>query len=80
MLPAGPEVVRCWRIPGAAGSWWTRCSARRGCFEVLVDTLVGEWLPAWRPRAKVKEVALPKFYWFDPGVLHAAFVRPWPSR
>jgi uncharacterized protein len=36
------------------------------------DALIGTWLPAWRPRAKVKEVALPKFYWFDAGVLHAA--------
>lgn len=44
----------------------------RGYFDILVDTLVGNWLPAYRPRAKVKEVALPKFYWFDAGVLHAA--------
>jgi predicted AAA+ superfamily ATPase len=44
----------------------------RGYFEILVDTLIGQWLPAYRPRAKVKEVALAKFYWFDPGVLHAA--------
>lgn len=54
----------------------------RGYFEVLVDTLVGAWLPAWRPRAKVKEIALPKFYWFDPGVLHAAaggFDQPLPA-
>ena len=54
----------------------------RGYFEVLVDTLVGSWLPAWRPRAKIKEVALPKFYWFDPGVLHAAaggFDQPRPA-
>jgi predicted AAA+ superfamily ATPase len=54
----------------------------RGYFEILVDTLVGDWLPAYRPRAKVKEVALPKFYWFDPGVLHAAaggFDQPLPS-
>ncbi len=53
----------------------------RGYFEVLVDTLIGSWLPAWRPRAKIKEVALPKFYWFDPGVLHAAaggFDQPLP--
>ena len=40
-------------------------------FEILVDTLVGTWLPAWRPRAKVKEVAHPKFYFFDPGVVRA---------
>lgn len=43
----------------------------QGHFDVLVDTLVGAWLPAWRPRAKVKEVAHPKFYFFDPGVVRA---------
>jgi predicted AAA+ superfamily ATPase len=54
----------------------------RGYFEVLVDTLIGSWLPAYRPRAKVKETAHPKFYWFDPGVLHAAaggFDQPLPA-
>lgn len=54
----------------------------RGYFDVLVDTLLGTWLPAYRPRAKVKEVALPKFYWFDPGVLNAAaggFDQPMPA-
>lgn len=40
-------------------------------FEVLVDTLLGYWLPAWTPRAKVKEVAHPKFYFFDCGVVRA---------
>src|SRR5207249_4956041 len=25
----------------------------QGYFEVLADTLIGAWLPAWRPRAKV---------------------------
>lgn len=38
-------------------------------FEVLVDTLLGNWLPAWTPRAKVKEIAHPKFYFFDCGVV-----------
>jgi uncharacterized protein len=38
-------------------------------FEILVDTLLGFWLPAWTPRAKVKEVSHPKFYFFDTGVL-----------
>jgi predicted AAA+ superfamily ATPase len=49
---------------------------------VLVDTLFGTWLPAYRPRVKVKEVAHPKFYWFDPGVLNAAaggFDQPLPA-
>lgn len=40
-------------------------------FDVLVDTLIGIWLPAWRPRAKVKELAHPKFYFFDAGVVRA---------
>ncbi len=43
----------------------------QGYFEILVDTLVGAWLPAWRPRAKVKEVGRPKFYFFDPGAVRA---------
>ncbi len=43
----------------------------QGYFEVLVDTLIGSWLPAWRPRAKVKEIAHAKFYFFDPGVVRA---------
>lgn len=41
-------------------------------FAILTDTLVGHFLPAWRPGLKVREVAQPKFYWFDPGVARAA--------
>lgn len=40
-------------------------------FETLVDTLIGYLLPAWQPRAKVRELAKPKFYFFDPGVVRA---------
>ncbi|HWB81773.1 MAG TPA: DUF4143 domain-containing protein [Nannocystaceae bacterium] len=43
----------------------------QGHFEVLVDTLVGAWLPAWRPRAKIKEVQHPKFYLADTGLVRA---------
>ena len=43
----------------------------QGYFDVLMDTLIGDWLPAWRPRAKVKETARPKFYLFDCGVVRA---------
>src|SRR5262249_54383884 len=38
-------------------------------FEILVDTLLGHWLPAWKPRAKIKEINHPKFYFFDCGVV-----------
>lgn len=41
----------------------------QGYFGVLADTLIGIWLPAWRKKAKVKEVTSPKFYLFDPGVV-----------
>lgn len=40
-------------------------------FDILIDTLLGNWLPAWTPRAKVKEVSHPKFYFFDCGVVRA---------
>lgn len=43
----------------------------QGYFSTLADTLIGFWLPAWRRRAKVKEVASPKFYFFDTGVARA---------
>lgn len=43
----------------------------QGYFDVLVDTLIAAWLPAWRPRAKVKETGHPKFYLFDTGVVRA---------
>ncbi|HSW37944.1 MAG TPA: DUF4143 domain-containing protein [Acidobacteriota bacterium] len=42
-----------------------------GYFQVLCDTLVGILLPPWQPRAKVRERAHPKFYFFDPGVVRA---------
>jgi uncharacterized protein len=41
-------------------------------FAILTDTLLGHFLPAWRPGYKVREMAHPKFYWFDSGVARAA--------
>lgn len=43
-----------------------------GYFDILVETLMAHRLPAWQPAVKVREVARPKFYWFDPGVARAA--------
>ena len=40
-------------------------------FQILVDTLIGVMVPAWQPRLKVREVAHPRFYFFDPGVARA---------
>ena len=44
-------------------------------YQVLVDTLIGFWLPAWQSRARIKEVRHPKFYLFDPGVARALLGR-----
>ncbi len=41
-------------------------------FSILEDTLVATQLPAYQPGARVREVAHPKLYWFDPGVARAA--------
>ncbi len=38
-------------------------------FQILSDTLIGFHLNAWQPRAKVKEVGHPKFYFFDSGIV-----------
>ncbi|MDX2020440.1 MAG: DUF4143 domain-containing protein [Deltaproteobacteria bacterium] len=40
----------------------------QGYFDVLVDTLLGFWLPAWKLKRATKLVAHPKFYFFDAGV------------
>jgi len=39
-------------------------------FDVLVDTLIGRWLPAYRRRPKRRIVASPKFYFNDVGVVN----------
>ena len=44
-----------------------RTTAQR-YFEILVDTLIGWFVYPWQSKIKVKEVAHPKFYLFDPGV------------
>jgi predicted AAA+ superfamily ATPase len=44
----------------------------QGYFEVLTDTLVGDYLPSWAPALKVREAGHPKWYFFDAGVVRAA--------
>ncbi len=40
-------------------------------FEILTDTLLGYWLPAWKLKAATKQVQQSKFYFFDCGVARA---------
>ena len=39
-------------------------------FEILEDTLLGRWLPAYRRRPKRRVTAAPKFYFADVGVVN----------
>jgi predicted AAA+ superfamily ATPase len=49
-------------------------------FEILVDTLLGSWLPAWKLKRATKQVGHPKFYLFDSGVARALSGRlPYPA-
>ncbi|MBP9682206.1 MAG: ATP-binding protein [Bacteriovorax sp.] len=38
-------------------------------FSILNETLLGNFLPGNKLKAKVKEVSNPKFYYFDPGIV-----------
>ena len=42
----------------------------RSHFEILVDTLIGSWLPAYTKRPKRRVVQSPKFYFGDTGVVN----------
>ena len=39
-------------------------------FDILTDTLIGRWLPAYRKRPKGREALSPKFYFSDVGVVN----------
>jgi predicted AAA+ superfamily ATPase len=40
-------------------------------FEILLDTLIGSWLPAWKLKSATKQVQQSKFFFFDAGVARA---------
>ena len=42
----------------------------RGYFEILAETLIGVWLPAWRRRAKRRVILAPRFWFFDVGLVN----------
>lgn len=42
-----------------------------GYFSILVDTMIGTWLPAWSLNSSTKQVEHPKFYFFDMGIVRA---------
>lgn len=42
----------------------------RSYFEILEDTLLGRWLPAYRKRPKRRVIGAPKFYFSDVGMVN----------
>jgi len=42
----------------------------KGYFQILEDTLLGRWLPAYTKRPKRRVIAAPKFYFGDVGVVN----------
>lgn len=48
-------------------------------FDILCDTLIGSWLLPWKLKRATKQVAHPKFYFFDTGVVRSLSGRlPYP--
>lgn len=48
-------------------------------FDILIDTLIGFWLQPWKLKRSTKQVAHPKFYFFDAGVARSLSGRlPYP--
>lgn len=42
----------------------------RGYFEILIDTLVAAWVPAWTRRVKRRVIQAPRFWFFDVGIVN----------
>jgi predicted AAA+ superfamily ATPase len=42
----------------------------KGYFQILEDTLLGRWLPAYRKRPKRRVIGAPKFYFADVGIVN----------
>ncbi len=48
-------------------------------FDILIDTLVGYWIPAWKLKRSTRQHSQPKFFFFDTGVARALSGRlPYP--
>ncbi len=76
---AGRQNGQVTNVSGIARDAQVARQTVEGYFEILVDTLVGFWLEPWRLKRRTKQVAHPKFYFFDPGVARALSGRlPYP--
>ena len=49
-------------------------------FGIVVDTLIGRWLPSYTKRPKRRVIGAPKFYFFDVGIVNHLARRGWLER
>lgn len=42
----------------------------RGYFDILVDTLIATWVPAWTKRTKRRVIQAPRLWFFDVGIVN----------
>lgn len=61
------EIVNFTNIARECG---VAVNTARGHYEILKDTLLGRWLPAWRRRVKRRTRLRPKFYFTDVGTVN----------
>lgn len=54
-------------------------STLKNYYQVLVDTFLGHWMPAYDHPSRKRVLTTPRFYWFDLGVRNAAAQLP-PTR
>jgi uncharacterized protein len=62
---------QCLNISNIARDCGVSRTTVTGFFEILEDTLIGSFLPAYASKPKLREVKHPKFYLFDSGVVRS---------
>jgi predicted AAA+ superfamily ATPase len=62
------ELVNCATIARDCGG--VSPQTVKSYFDILVDTLLGRWLPAYTKRPKRRVIGAPKFYFADVGVVN----------
>lgn len=64
---ADTELVNYTNVARESG---VSANAVKGYYEILVDTLLGRFLPSFTRREKRRVIQAPKFYWADVGVVN----------
>ena len=65
-LPLKKEIVNFQNIASECG---VTAPTVKGYFQILEDTLLGAWIPAFRKQIKRRVILSPKFYFLDVGVV-----------